>query len=103
MCGNWKILLKEVSHWSPPALSCRTASRLSVHKRIQQSPMSAPAPVITEGFDLDHHLADVEKELLLRAMESAQGVKLKAAELLGISFRSFRYRLAKYGMAIDDD
>ena len=76
---------------------------LSAHKRIQQSPMSVPAPVIAEGFDLDHHLADVEKELLLRAMESAQGVKLKAAELLGISFRSFRYRLAKYGMAVDDE
>jgi two-component system response regulator PilR (NtrC family) len=76
---------------------------LSVHKRIQESPMSVPAPVIVEGFDLDHHLADVEKELLLRAMESAQGVKFKAAELLGISFRSFRYRLAKYGMAVDDE
>jgi two-component system, NtrC family, response regulator PilR len=76
---------------------------LSAHKRIQQSPMSASVPVIAEGFDLDHHLADVEKELLLRAMESAQGVKLKAAELLGISFRSFRYRLAKYGMAVDDE
>lgn len=65
--------------------------------------MSVPTPVIVEGFDLDHHLADVEKELLLRAMESAQGVKLRAAELLGISFRSFRYRLAKYGMAVDDE
>jgi two-component system response regulator PilR (NtrC family) len=41
--------------------------------------------------------------MLLRALEAAQGVKVKAAELLGISFRSFRYRLAKCGMASDED
>ena len=76
---------------------------LSAHKRTQQGPVSAPMPVISEGFDLDQYLADIEKELLVRALESAQGVKLKAAELLGISFRSFRYRLAKYGMAFDDE
>jgi two-component system, NtrC family, response regulator PilR len=76
---------------------------LSVHKRTQQIPGPAPTPVIAEGFDLDRYLADIEKELLVRALENTQGVKLKAAELLGISFRSLRYRLAKYGMAVDDE
>jgi len=36
-------------------------------------------------------------------MEKAQGVKQKAAKILGISFRSIRYRLSKYGLADDDD
>jgi len=76
---------------------------LSVHKKTQQTPAPIAPSKLPEGFDLDQHLAEIEKEMLLRALEAAQGVKFKAAELLGISFRSFRYRLAKYGMASDED
>jgi two-component system, NtrC family, response regulator PilR len=77
---------------------------LSVHKKAQQVSMHTPTPVsIGEDFNLDEHLADIEKGYLLKALENTQGVKLRAADLLGISFRSFRYRLAKYGMATDDD
>jgi two-component system, NtrC family, response regulator PilR len=77
---------------------------LSVHKRAQQVSMHTSAPlIIGDGFNLDEHLAGIEKGYLLTALESTQGVKLRAADLLGISFRSFRYRLAKYGMAADDD
>jgi two-component system, NtrC family, response regulator PilR len=77
---------------------------LSVHKKAQLVAMPTIAPAtITEGFNLDEHLAGIEREFLLRALDNSQGVKLKAAELLGMSFRSFRYRLAKYGMAVDDE
>lgn len=77
---------------------------LSVHKKAQLVSMHTPTPLsIGEDFNLDEHLADIEKGYLLKALENTQGVKLRAADLLGISFRSFRYRLAKYGMAIDDD
>ncbi|MGB5286195.1 MAG: helix-turn-helix domain-containing protein [Polyangiales bacterium] len=41
-------------------------------------------------------MGQVEKELLLRALDQAGGVRTKAAELLGMSFRQFRYRLAKH-------
>jgi two-component system response regulator PilR (NtrC family) len=52
---------------------------------------------IPEGsFDLDEYLAQVERELLFRALDQAEGVRTKAAELLGMSFRQFRYRLAKH-------
>jgi two-component system response regulator PilR (NtrC family) len=52
---------------------------------------------IPEGnFDLDAYLTQVEKELLFRALDQAGGVRKKAAELLGMSFRQFRYRLAKH-------
>ena len=47
-------------------------------------------------FDLDNYLTQVEKELLFRALDQAGGVRKKAAELLGMSFRQFRYRLAKH-------
>ncbi len=51
-----------------------------------------------EGGNLDEMLARVETELLREALDRCQGVKKKAAQLLGISFRSFRYRLEKLGM-----
>lgn len=56
-----------------------------------------------QGVDLDSHLAEIERGMLLQAMEQAKGVKLKAADLLGISFRSLRYRLIKYGLAGEDE
>jgi two-component system response regulator PilR (NtrC family) len=64
--------------------------------------------LIPEGrFDLDAYLAQVERELLLRALDQSAGVRKKAADLLGMSFRQFRYRLAKHispevGDAADD-
>jgi two-component system response regulator PilR (NtrC family) len=54
------------------------------------------SPIPEGNFDLDKYLSQVEKELLFRALDQAGGVRKKAAELLGMSFRQFRYRLAKH-------
>lgn len=51
-----------------------------------------------EGFDLDKWLEEMERSVLLKALEKTGGVRTNAAELLGISFRSIRYRLAKLGI-----
>jgi len=50
------------------------------------------------GTDLEGVLASVEKNLLEQALRRAGGIKKNAAELLGISFRSMRYRLLKHGL-----
>ncbi len=77
---------------------------LSTHRRAQtQAPGAPPTILPHRGFDLDEYLADIEKRLLQQALQQTQGVKLKAAELLGISFRSFRYRLIKFGLASEDE
>ncbi|KIH76911.1 two component, sigma54 specific, transcriptional regulator, Fis family [Geoalkalibacter ferrihydriticus] len=55
------------------------------------------------GFDLDAYLGSIEQEILQKALEKTGGVRKKAAELLGISFRSIRYRLAKFGISPDDE
>jgi two-component system response regulator PilR (NtrC family) len=41
---------------------------------------------------------EYERGLLLEALRRTKGVKKRAAGLLGISFRSFRYRLEKLGL-----
>lgn len=55
------------------------------------------------GFDLDAYLGSIEQDILQKALEKTGGVRKKAAELLGISFRSIRYRLAKFGISPDDE
>lgn len=50
---------------------------------------------------IDEYLAEIEKEILLNALEKDRWNKTNAAKTLGISFRSFRYRLSKLGL--DDD
>jgi transcriptional regulator with PAS, ATPase and Fis domain len=50
------------------------------------------------NVDLERDLAEYEKNFLLRALNEAGGVKKKAAELLGINYRSLRHRLQKYGL-----
>jgi two-component system response regulator PilR (NtrC family) len=54
---------------------------------------------LSEGFSLERHLDETERRFLLAALERADGNKTKAAELLNLSFRSFRYRLAKHGLS----
>jgi two-component system response regulator PilR (NtrC family) len=51
-----------------------------------------------EGLDLEQVVADLEKNLMQDALEKSGGVQAKAAQLLGINFRSFRYRAKKYGL-----
>jgi two-component system response regulator PilR (NtrC family) len=51
-----------------------------------------------DGVNLDGMLGEVEKRWLLAALEETEGNKTEAAKLLQMSFRSFRYRLAKLGL-----
>ncbi|MEM6290260.1 MAG: sigma-54 dependent transcriptional regulator [Myxococcota bacterium] len=58
-------------------------------------------PELTEaGIDLDAAIADVERRLIKDALSRTQGVRKEAAKLLGISFRSLRYRLEKLGIEV---
>ncbi len=50
------------------------------------------------GIDMEHIMEDMEKSYLLKALEKTNGVKTDAAKLLGLTFRSFRHKLKKYGI-----
>ena len=61
--------------------------------------VGAPAPLFpAEGIDLERHVQDIEREYLAEALRRADGVKMRAADLLGMSFRSFRYYAKKYNL-----
>ncbi|MBJ6799265.1 sigma-54-dependent transcriptional regulator [Geomonas propionica] len=71
--------------------------------REQRAVSSAPdgIGIPEEGMDLQAYLDNLEQKLLVQALDQCGGVKKRAAALLGMTFRSFRYRLAKFGM--DED
>jgi two-component system response regulator PilR (NtrC family) len=52
----------------------------------------------SEGLDLDKVIGDLEKTLLLKALERTNWVKRDAAHLLRLNMRSFRYRLEKHNI-----
>jgi two-component system response regulator PilR (NtrC family) len=59
---------------------------------------AAAAAAKDEDETLDDYMEGIEKKMLEDALQKARYNKTKAAELLGISFRSFRYKLKKFGI-----
>ena len=60
---------------------------------------SQPAETLpASGFDLEAHVKEIEMGYIAEALKRAGGVQVKAAELLGMSFRSFRYYVKKYNL-----
>lgn len=62
-----------------------------------------PADIPAEGIDLELVVGEIEKDLLVKALERTGWVKKQAANLLHLSFRSFRYRLDKFSIATGDN
>lgn len=66
-----------------------------------QSIQSASGTVQLPASGLETYLQEQEKRLIIAALKQTEGNKTQAAELLGTSFRSLRYRMKK--LEIDDD
>ena len=70
-----------------------------LHRPATQSQQSAmPLDLTDEGLDLEGLINGIEKDLLLKALERSKWVKKKAARMLRLNTRSFRYRLEKYAI-----
>jgi two-component system response regulator PilR (NtrC family) len=86
-------------------LGGKTISEDCLPKQVREFEYSAPSGlslnIPPEGMNLEAYLDGMEKQFLLQALEKGGGVKKKAAEILGLTFRSFRYRLAKFGMDVE--
>lgn len=59
-------------------------------------------PVKDEDVSLSDYLEDIEKREILKALEKTNNNKTAAAKLLGVSFRTLRYRLSKLGLSKED-
>lgn len=63
-----------------------------------EAPAAAAPPMPKMPDDLDAYLQELEKQLLVKALDENDNNKTKAAESLGISFRAMRYKLKKLGI-----
>ncbi len=82
-----------------------TAQNLSsyIEEQLPSKKRPLDLEIPSEGVDLEKIVEDVERTLLLKALDRTKGIKKKAAELLHINFRSMRYRLEKYGLNHSDE
>jgi two-component system response regulator PilR (NtrC family) len=60
------------------------------------APEVSPGSILPEGLDMEKYVAQIERSLLLASLNQSHGVQTKAAEVLGISYRSFRHLMKKY-------
>ena len=68
--------------------------------------VNKPAEEVKElpkgGLDLENYVAEIETSLIKQALQNARYSQKRAADLLGLTARSLRYRLKKYGLAEDE-
>jgi two-component system, NtrC family, response regulator PilR len=54
--------------------------------------------VLPEGMDMEKYVAQIERSLLKSALQQSNGVQTRAADVLRISYRSFRHLMKKYDL-----
>ena len=74
----------------------------AVRQKSGQSPAD-PVVIPQAGLDLELHLEDRRRRYMQEALERASSVQTHAAELLGMTFRSFRYFAKKYRLTGRDE
>ena len=57
-----------------------------------------PEGILPEGMDMEKYVADIERSLLKSALAQSNGVQARAADVLKISYRSFRHLMKKYNL-----
>jgi len=84
----------------PESLSLTHSSRTEQQKEKSSSSMFLAVENENELYDtgLDQVMARLEKRFIKHALEKTGNSKMKAADLLQVSFRSLRYKTKKYGI-----
>jgi len=72
-----------------------TGSDLSMDPTAQPT---EPVPARPNDRNLDDYIGDIERQVLEKALRETRYNKTEAARQLGISFRSLRYKVKKYGL-----
>lgn len=107
---DWPGNVRELENTIERAVALETNKRISVEglpERIAnfyqdnqvnfQTDLSAVL-IPDGGLDLEKHIAAIERSYILAALERGGGVRVRAAELLNITYRSFRHYAKKHGV-----
>ncbi|HEY5928416.1 MAG TPA: sigma-54 dependent transcriptional regulator [Kofleriaceae bacterium] len=88
------IIERAVALSSGPSIGLGDLPDVKPSKQVSEPTAEFPP----DGVDLDRLLSDYERAWVMRALDRSGGIRKRAAGLLGISFRSLRYRLEKLGI-----
>jgi two-component system response regulator PilR (NtrC family) len=95
--NNFPGNVRELENIIERSVALEKGDQIAVENlRLGVSPAMPKVP--ERGFDLEQHVQEIERKYILEALRQAGGVQTKAAELLGMSFRSFRYYAKKYSL-----
>ncbi|HYU78397.1 MAG TPA: sigma-54 dependent transcriptional regulator [Vicinamibacterales bacterium] len=103
----WPGNVRELENVVERAVALEHTDRISIESLPQELRDGRPATAVggsgrspemipPQGFNLERHLEEIERNHLERALRQTDGVQTRAAELLGLSFRQFRYLAKKY-------
>jgi two-component system response regulator PilR (NtrC family) len=99
---EWPGNVRELENAMERAFILETSTELSVQHLPERVATSSRMRAITdfpeEGFDLESYVEGLQKGFLEEALRRTDGVQVKAAELLHMSYRSFRHYMQKYNI-----
>lgn len=103
---EWRGNVRELENLIERVVAFATAELVTdveVHGWLHRPATQSQHPMMLmdltdEGLDLEGLINGIEKDLLLKALERSKWVKKKAARMLRLNTRSFRYRLEKYAI-----
>ncbi|MGH9862458.1 MAG: sigma-54-dependent transcriptional regulator [Candidatus Acidiferrales bacterium] len=98
---SWPGNVRELENAIERAVALETGPEVMLrslpeHISRVSAPTSSEDLLPAEGIDLEKHIQEQERAYLAAALKRAQGIRTKAAELLGMSYRSFRHYAKKY-------
>ena len=105
---DWPGNVRQLENTIERAVALELGSELHVELPAERSKARAMAAgaetafgvsagsVLPEGVNMENYVAQIERSLLQSALGQTHGVQIKAAEILGVSYRSFRHLMKKY-------
>jgi two-component system response regulator PilR (NtrC family) len=100
---DWPGNVRQLENTIERAVAMEAGDELKVDLEADRPPVRVAAStngnsphVPTDGMVFEKYVAGVERALIESALEQSGGVQIRAAELLKVSYRSFRHLLKKY-------
>jgi two-component system, NtrC family, response regulator PilR len=101
---DWPGNVRELENTVERAVALETGQDLKVDLNFDMPRARAVAGpsgnrcVTADGLDFEKYVAEIERSLIESALQQSGGVQTRAAELLKVSYRSFRHLLKKYNI-----
>ncbi len=101
---EWPGNVRQLENTIERAVALETGEELRLElpqerSKLRVSGDGAASPAVPpEGIDMERYVAEVERTLITSALKQSGGVQTRAAELLKLSYRSFRHLVKKYGI-----